>query len=76
METVVVNINPKERRIGLSIKRLEEDEQEGYFNDYMNSNKPAASALGEAFQRAAKCRRRPMTITMTMGTTTKDSSLS
>ncbi|SHJ25552.1 SSU ribosomal protein S1P [Desulfatibacillum alkenivorans DSM 16219] len=54
VETVVVNINPKERRIGLSIKRLEEDEQEGYFNEYMASNKPAASALGEAFQRAAK----------------------
>ncbi|WP_028315879.1 30S ribosomal protein S1 [Desulfatibacillum aliphaticivorans] len=54
VETVVVNINPKERRIGLSIKRLEEDEQEGYFNEYMASNKPASSALGEAFQRAAK----------------------
>jgi len=52
VEAVVVNINPKERRIGLSIKRLDEEEEGSYLADYLNRSKAPSSALGEALRQS------------------------
>ncbi|HRF90703.1 MAG TPA: 30S ribosomal protein S1, partial [Desulfobacter postgatei] len=44
----VMNINSDERRIGLSIKRLKEDDDDNrYLEEIAKSSKPAASAFGE-----------------------------
>lgn len=43
----VMNINSDERRIGLSIKRLEIDDEQGILSDYVNNMGPATSAFGE-----------------------------
>jgi small subunit ribosomal protein S1 len=43
----VMNINSEERRIGLSIKRLETDEDEKLLSDYAKKAGPATSAFGE-----------------------------
>ena len=43
----VMNINSEERRIGLSIKRLDEDDDHGLLADYVNNMGPATSSFGE-----------------------------
>jgi len=43
----VMNINSDERRIGLSIKRLDEDEEEVILKDFAKNMKPATSSFGE-----------------------------
>ncbi len=43
----VLNVNPKERRIGLSIKQLEVDEEHDLVSDYLNNYKGSPSSLGE-----------------------------
>jgi len=43
----VMNINTEERRIGLSIKRLEMDDEQGMLSDYVNNMRPATSTFGE-----------------------------
>ena len=43
----VMNINTTERRIGLSIKRLEMDDEQGLLSDYVNNMRPATSSFGE-----------------------------
>ncbi len=43
----IMNINGDERRIGLSIKRLEIDDEQSLLNDYVNNMKPATSTFGE-----------------------------
>ncbi len=43
----VMNINSDERRIGLSIKRLDEDDDDRYLEEFAKNTKPAASAFGE-----------------------------
>jgi small subunit ribosomal protein S1 len=43
----VININPKERRIGLSIKQLETDEEHDLVVDYLSTYKGSESSLGE-----------------------------
>ena len=43
----VMNINSDERRIGLSIKRLEDDDDDKYLEEFAKNTKPAASAFGE-----------------------------
>ncbi len=52
VDAVVVNINPKERRIGLSIKRLEEEAEGSYLNDYLSGMKTASNTLGEALRQS------------------------
>ncbi|MFC1896537.1 30S ribosomal protein S1 [Thermodesulfobacteriota bacterium] len=44
---VVVNVSTKDRRIGLSIKRLESQEEETFLSDYLSNLQPASSTLGE-----------------------------
>jgi small subunit ribosomal protein S1 len=43
----VVNIGKEDRKIGLSIKRLEEQEDKGNYYDYVDSPKAATSNLGQ-----------------------------
>lgn len=43
----VMNINSDERRIGLSIKRLEEDDDEKYLEEFAKNMKTATSSFGE-----------------------------
>ena len=43
----VMNINIDERRIGLSIKRLEMDEEQSLLSEYVNNIRPATSTFGE-----------------------------
>ena len=43
----VMNINSEERRIGLSIKRLEADDEQKILNEYVTNLKPANSTFGE-----------------------------
>jgi len=44
---VVVNVSTKERRIGLSIRRLETEEEETMLSDYLNNLQPGSSTFGE-----------------------------
>jgi small subunit ribosomal protein S1 len=46
----VLNVNPKERRIGLSIKQIEEDEEHDLVADYLTNYKGSASSLGEVLK--------------------------
>ncbi len=43
----VMNINSEERRIGLSIKRLEDEDDDRYLEDFAKNMKPATSSFGE-----------------------------
>ena len=43
----VMNINSDERRIGLSIKRLEAEDDQSLLSEYVNNMKPATSSFGE-----------------------------
>jgi small subunit ribosomal protein S1 len=43
----VMNINSDERRIGLSIKRMEMEDDQSLLNDYVNNMGPATSSFGE-----------------------------
>lgn len=43
----VMNINSDERRIGLSIKRLEDDDDDKYLEEFAKNMKPATSSFGE-----------------------------
>ena len=43
----VMNINSDERRIGLSIKRLEIDDEQSLLSEYINNIRPATSTFGE-----------------------------
>ncbi len=43
----VMNVNTEERRIGLSIKRLEFEDDESMLRDYVSNMKPATSSFGE-----------------------------
>ena len=43
----VMNINSDERRIGLSIKRLEMEDDQELLSEYLTNMKPATSTFGE-----------------------------
>jgi small subunit ribosomal protein S1 len=43
----VMNINSEERRIGLSIKRMEIEDEQNLLNEYINNIGPATSSFGE-----------------------------
>ena len=42
-----MNINSDERRIGLSIKRLDMEDDQELLNEYVNNMGPATSSFGE-----------------------------
>ncbi len=43
----VMNVNTEERRIGLSIKRIDMEDDETMLKEYINNMKPATSSFGE-----------------------------
>ena len=43
----VMSINSDERRIALSIKRLEIEDDQAFLSEYVNNIKPTSSAFGE-----------------------------
>ena len=43
----VIHSSPTERRIGLSIRRLETDEEQSHYRDYLHGRQEATSNLGE-----------------------------
>ena len=43
----VMNINSDERRIGLSIKRMEIEDDQSLLSEYVNNMGPATSSFGE-----------------------------
>ena len=54
MSAKVLNINPKERRIGLSIKQIEIDEEHDLVAGYLTNYKGPASRLGEVLRENLK----------------------
>ncbi len=50
----VININTEVRRIGLSIKRLEVEDDTEFLHDYVTNMKPTASSFGELLQENLK----------------------
>jgi len=43
----VINISPKDRKIGLSVKKVEDQDERSNYEEYVNSAKAATSNLGE-----------------------------
>ncbi len=43
----VINISPKDRKIGLSVKKVEEQDDRSNYDEYMNTSRAATSNLGE-----------------------------
>ncbi|MFZ0932532.1 MAG: 30S ribosomal protein S1 [Syntrophobacteraceae bacterium] len=43
----VINISPKDRKIGLSVRKIEEHDERSNYDEYMNTNKAATSNFGE-----------------------------
>ncbi len=52
----VINISPKDRKIGLSIKKVEEQEEKTTYTDYMSTAKAATSNLGELLKEELEAR--------------------
>jgi small subunit ribosomal protein S1 len=46
----VIHVAPLERRIGLSVKRISEDEERSHFDEYSGINKSAGTTLGSLLQ--------------------------
>ncbi len=46
----VINIAPLERRIGLSLKRIAEDEERSYYDEYSSGSSRAGTTLGSLLQ--------------------------
>ncbi|MDY0038727.1 MAG: 30S ribosomal protein S1 [Desulforhabdus sp.] len=43
----VINISPKDRKIGLSVKKIEDQDERSNYEEYVNNAKAATSNLGE-----------------------------
>ena len=52
----VINISPKDRKIGLSVKKIEEQEERSNYDDYLNTSKAATSNLGELLKEELEAR--------------------
>ncbi|MBW1812236.1 MAG: 30S ribosomal protein S1, partial [Deltaproteobacteria bacterium] len=50
----VMNLNSNERRIGLSIKRLDMDDEQALLSEYVNNNKSVTSSFGEILRENLK----------------------
>ena len=50
----VMNINSHERRIGLSIKRLEIEDEQNLLTEYVNNTRSATSTFGEILRENLK----------------------
>ncbi len=52
----VINISPKDRKIGLSVKKVEEQEERTSYDEYSSSGKAATSNLGELLKEGLEAR--------------------
>lgn len=52
----VINISPKDRKIGLSVKKVEEQEERTNYDEYAHSGKAATSNLGELLKEELEAR--------------------
>jgi small subunit ribosomal protein S1 len=52
----VINISPKERKIGLSVKKVEEQDERSNYDEYATSGKAATSNLGELLKEELEAR--------------------
>ncbi|MGV8075650.1 MAG: 30S ribosomal protein S1 [Syntrophobacteraceae bacterium] len=52
----VINISPKDRKIGLSVKKIEEQEERTSYDEFSNSGKAATSNLGELLKEEMEAR--------------------
>lgn len=52
----VINISPKERKIGLSVKKVEEQDERSNYDEYISSGKAATSNLGELLKEELEAR--------------------
>jgi small subunit ribosomal protein S1 len=52
----VINISPKDRKIGLSIKKVEEQDDRRDYDEYMSTSKAATSNLGELLKEELEAR--------------------
>ncbi|HAA05733.1 MAG TPA: 30S ribosomal protein S1, partial [Syntrophobacteraceae bacterium] len=52
----VINLSPKDRKIGLSMRKVEEHEERSNYHDYMNNAKAATSNLGELLKEELEAR--------------------
>jgi small subunit ribosomal protein S1 len=43
----VINISPKDRKIGLSVRKIEEHDERSNYDEYLSTNKAATSNFGE-----------------------------
>src|SRR5208283_2754981 len=43
----VINISPKDRKIGLSVKKVEEQDDRSNYDEYLSTSKAATSNFGE-----------------------------
>ncbi|MGQ9921245.1 MAG: 30S ribosomal protein S1, partial [Desulfobacca sp.] len=46
----VINVSPKDRKIGLSVRKLETDQEQSVYRDYLHSRQEATTPLGELLQ--------------------------
>ncbi len=51
VEAMVINVDRRERRIGLSIKNLKDKDQQDEYERYLSGQSPTSSSLGELIQR-------------------------
>lgn len=47
IQTKVINVSPEEKKIGLSVRKLDESSEKEIFKSYLDNNKEATSNLGE-----------------------------
>ena len=47
IQAKVINVSRKDKKIGLSIKRLEESEEKDIYKSYLDNHREATSNLGE-----------------------------
>ena len=52
----VINLSPKDRKIGLSMRKVEEHDERSNYHDYMNNAKAATSNLGELLKEEMEAR--------------------
>ncbi len=50
IQAKVINLAPLERRIGLSVKKISEDEEQFYFKEYSSTGKQGGTTLGSLLQ--------------------------
>ena len=52
----VINLSPKDRKIGLSMKKVEEHDERSSYHDYVNNARAATSNLGELLKEEMEAR--------------------